>query len=91
MEFNYMAQHWIYKYVCFRTARGSGQKLLVYSVDGEFDKGWEDSTSRSMTDYSNRLGSEGWELAFFEPSMIDGMATSGPQLIAVIAVFKRSE
>ena len=54
-----MAQNWMYKYVSFRVSNRSGNKLLVYTVDGEFSKEWESGGSPDMTAYSNLLGRDG--------------------------------
>lgn len=81
-------QQFAYRYVTFRVARTSGQKLLVFSVDGEFERAWESGESLSLTDYSNKLGEEGWELTFFEPT-IAPVGAQVSQLIAATAVFMK--
>lgn len=83
-----MVQNYQYRYVSFSVNR-SGNKLLVYSVDGEFSKDWENGSSPDMTAYSNQLGREGWELAFFEPSMNHNYIAPGPVVTSATAVFKR--
>ena len=80
-----------YRYVTFRVSPKSTPKLLVYSIDGEYQEGWKEGNTPTMTEYSTKQGAENWEQTFFQPISYEETAQApGPLYYAAIAVFRRS-
>jgi hypothetical protein len=67
-----------YQFVTFNPAGEENHR--VYRVNGRIDEKWAESKSLSISDYSNMLGEQGWDLFYYEPD-------SKSQYIRVI--FKR--
>ncbi len=74
-------QYWEYRFVLYRAVPGLGSGLRLYSDNAEKLKDeFLMGKTPSISEYSNSLAAQGWELAFFEAAQ---------NLTFAYAVFKR--